>query len=364
MATPIQTELVSEEGLGLGAALGETNWWQAHPIIFYYLRRFALYLLTLWGSFTATFFFFRLIPGNPIAGFIGNLAQQQIVNVQSSQAVIDHYKQVFGLNGNLFQQYIRYMYQLVAHQTLGPSLISYPTDAGVLILQSLPWTIGLLSVAVVIAWVIGILAGALVGWTRGSPVSEFITNVSLALSHIPFYFLALILVFLLAYTLNVLPSSNAYDSSLLPALTPQFALSVLRHAILPAFSIVVISAAGWLISTRMLMITILGEDFLRFANAKGLDQGRIMRSYALRNVYLPQVTALGISLGMAFNGNVLIEQLFTYPGVGHLLVTAINQLDYDTIMGITMLAIFAVLTANLILDFILPFLDPRVAYVH
>lgn len=362
MAIQAPLEVMAEEALDIEQVLGEARWWQAHPVVLYYLRRIGLYVLTVWGSFTATFFFFRLIPGDPIAGFIGNLEQQQVTNVQATSAVINHYKQVFGLEGNLFQQYLHYMYELVVQRNLGPSLISFPTNAGVLIMQSLPWTIALLTTAVIIAWILGVLLGAVVGWTRKSPVSAGITNVSLALSHVPYYFLALILVFILAYSLNVLPSGNAYNPALSISLTPQFLFSVVRHAFLPAISIIIISVCGWIISTRMLMITILGEDYLRFARAKGLKPARIMRSYALRNVYLPQVTALGISLGFVFNGNVLVEQLFTYPGVGHLLVTAINELDYDTIMGITMLAIFSVLTANLILDLILPLLDPRVTY--
>lgn len=362
MAIQAPTTLPTTEALEVEQELGSGRWWERHPVALYYLRRLGWYLLTVWGAFTATFFFFRLIPGDPISGFIANLAQQNISNEQVSGSVVNHYKQVFGLEGNVFQQYVHYMYQLVVRHTLGPSLIAYPTDAGALIMQSLPWTIGLLAVATVIGWVVGIILGALVGWTRKSPVSGLVTNVSLALSHVPYYFLALILVFVLAYTLNVLPSANAYSASLAIGLTPAFLLSVVKHAFLPAISIVAISVCGWIISTRMLMVTILGEDFLRFANAKGLAPGRILRSYALRNVYLPQITAFGISLGFIFNGNVLVEQLFTYPGVGHLLVTAINQLDFDTIQGITMLAIFAVLTANLILDLLMPLLDPRVAY--
>ena len=137
---------------------------------------------------------------------------------------------------------------------------------------------------------------------------------------------------------------------------------MLKYGLLPGLSIVGIGAMGWILSTRMLMVPVLGEDYLVYAEAKGLKGRRILTSYALRNCYLPQITAFGISLGFIFNGNVLVEQLFNYPGLGTTLVTAIQQLDFNTIIGVTDMAIFSVLTAVLLLDLLLPLLDPRVKY--
>lgn len=335
-----------------------------HPVAAYLLRRFGLYLLTLWGSFTVTFFFFRMIPGDPIGAFIQSLASTQVYNVAASQELIQHYKQVFGLQGNLLQQYGHYMYQLFIMHDLGPALLDYPTHSQVIILRALPWTMGLLGLSAVIAWVFGLLLGALVGWRRNALSSRSLTNVALAFSHVPFYFVALLAIFFFAYRLNWFPAVAAYDSSIQPGLNPTFLGSVVHHGVLPAFSIVLIGVCNWLISTRMLIVSTLGEDYLTFADAKGLHPRRILLHYALRNAYLPQITALGISLGFIFNGNVLVETLFNYPGVGNLFVQAIGILDFDTIQGIVFLAIFAVLTANLFIDLLLPMLDPRVKYWH
>lgn len=337
-------------------------WLAAHPLLAYAVRRFIAYLITLWGSFTVTFFFFHLIPGNPIEGYIQSLQQKQMYGAHSSQDMVNYYKHIFGLDGNLLQQYFHYLNQLIVQHSLGPSLLSFPTPSEVLIARALPWTIGLLGLATLISWALGIVLGALIGWKRDKQTAEWATNLCIALSHVPYYFIALVLVFFVAYQLNLFPSTAAYDPNYDPGFTWGFITSVINHGFLPALSIVIIGVASWMLSTRMLMVTILGEDYLTFAEAKGLKPRQILMRYALRNCYLPQITGLGITLGAIFNGNVLVEQLFNYPGVGNLFVTAIQQLDFNTIQGIVALAIFGVLTANLILDLLLPVLDPRIKY--
>ncbi len=334
----------------------------SHPLLGYALRRFGLYLVELWGALTIAFFFFRLIPGDPVQTLIQTLRQNYVYNQQASEEVIARYQHEFGLDGNIFSQYLKYMKNLIIHQDLGPSLINYPTPAQDVIRHALPWTIGLLGISAVLAWLIGMAVGAIAGWRRGKLGSSIATNLSIALAHVPFFFVALILVYIFAYSMGVLPARSAYDSNLDPGFSLAFFGSLLKHGLLPGLSIVVIGAFGWILSTRMLMIPILGEDYLVYAEAKGLKPWRILNRYALRNCYLPQVTAFGISLGFIFNGNVLVEQLFNYPGLGTTLVTAINQLDFNTILGVTDIAIFSVLTAVLLLDLLLPLLDPRVKY--
>lgn len=333
-----------------------------HPLAAYGIRRFGLYLIEMWGALTIAFFFFRMIPGDPVQTFIQTLQQNYIYNQHASAAVVARYRHEFGLDGNIFAQYLHHMKKLIIDHDFGPSLINYPTPAQDVIMQSLPWTIGLLGISAAISWVIGLGAGALAGWRRGKPGAEVATNLSIALGHVPFYFVALILVYVFAYTLGWLPPRSAYDSNIPPAFSLHFIGSVLQHGILPALSIVLIGAFNWLLSTRMLMIPVLGEDYLTYAEAKGLRSSTILTRYALRNCYLPQVTAFGLSLGFIFNGNVLVEQLFNYPGLGGTLVTAIQQLDFNTILAVTDMAIISVLTINLILDLLLPFLDPRVKY--
>lgn len=341
---------------------GVRAWLSRHPLAAYAIRRLGLYVVELWGALTIAFFFFRLMPGDPINTLIQSLQQNYIYNQQASAEIIARYQHEFGLEGNLLSQYLKYMENLVLHGDLGPSLINYPTPAQDVILRALPWTIGLLGISAVLSWVIGIVVGAIAGWRRGKAGSAIITNLSIALAHVPFFFVALILVYVFAYTLGVLPARAAYDSNISPGLSLDFIGSVLKYGLLPGLSIVGIGAMGWILSTRMLMVPVLGEDYLVYAEAKGLKPWRILTRYALRNCYLPQVTAFGISLGFIFNGNVLVEQLFNYPGLGTTLVTAIQQLDFNTILGVTNMAIFSVLTAVLLLDLLLPLLDPRVKY--
>jgi peptide/nickel transport system permease protein len=341
---------------------GVRGWLAMHPLASYALRRFVLYVFTLWAAVSATFVFFHLIPGDPIGAYIQNLQTNHIYNASASQAVVDHYKEVFGLNGSLLQQYGHYLYQLVIKHDLGPSLINYPDSAQVVIGRALPWTMGLLFLSTIIAWVLGVLMGALAGWRRENPVSEIATYVSVAVSHIPFYFVGLLLVFYLSFKLDWFPSGYAYDANLHTGFNWTFISSVIHHGILPALSIVIVGALGNLIGMRQQMVMVLGEDYLNFAHAKGLRPWKVLRRYAIPNCYLPQITGLLISFGFIFNGNVLIEQLFNYPGVGHLLVAAIGQLDYNTVMGITNMSIFVVLTAVFLVDLILPLLDPRIKY--
>jgi peptide/nickel transport system permease protein len=338
------------------------RWWSAHPTAAYVIRRFGIYVVTLWAAITATFFFFRLIPGDPIGAYIQNLKQNYAYNAQASAKVVEHYKEIFGLDGNLLEQYLHFMRQLIFHLNFGPSLISYPDSAQSVIGAALPWTVGLLLLSTIIGWLLGIIAGAITAWRRDNPVSEAATYVAIAAAHIPFYFVGLLLLFVFAFMLGWFPSGYAYSSDLHPTISWQFISSVIYHGILPAASIVVVGIFGNMLGMRQQMITVLGEDYLSFARAKGLMPWHILRRYAVPNCYLPQVTGLLISFGFIFNGNILLENLFNYPGVGHLLVTAINQLDLNTVMGITDISIFVVITAVFVIDLILPLLDPRITY--
>ena len=332
-----------------------------NPMATYYLRRFGLYLITLWGSLSATFLFFRLLPGDPISGIISQLQTRgQYSSIDQSEAMVEHYRQEFGLDGSLLEQYVRYFERAILHFDFGPSVLSYPSPATDLILRSIPWTIGLIGVATLLGWSIGVVAGTFIAWKRHSRVSEWITNVALLLSHIPAYFLALVLIIFLAYRFELLPANGAYDATLKPSFSLDFVASVIKYGTLPVLATVIVAVANWLIGTRALVVSILGEDFLTFANAKGLSNRRILTDYVLRNAWLPQIAALGLALGSVVSGNVLIERLFRYPGVGNLLVDSVVIKDVNTAMAVVAMLIFLVLTINLIIDLSLPLIDPRV----
>ncbi len=296
------------------------------PLVGYYLRRIGLYLITLWGSLTATFFFFRFLPGDPVSGVVAQMQTQRASNsnVTASQAVVDYYIKQFGMDGPLWEQYVRYFQRVLFHFDFGPSILSYPTPATDLITRALPWTIGLL------------------------------------LSNIPAYFVALMLIIFVSYRWHLLPPTGAYNNRLDPSWSLEFILSLIRYGTLPVVATAIVGIAGWIISTRALTVSILGEDFLTYANARGLTARRILFSYVLRNAWLPQIAALGISLGSVVSGNVLIERLFRYPGVGNLLVDSVVINDVNTAMAVVSMLILLVLTINLVVDLILPLVDPRV----
>lgn len=363
MAIQVPVEVVEASAVdALPSQAGRTR---LPPTLLYVARRFGLYLVTLWGAFTASFFFFRLIPGDPIGAIVAQLEQQgQYGGQGGSQAITEYYRKVFGLDGNLWTQYTHYLDRIFLHRDFGPSIISYPVPAATLIFRALPWTLGLLGSATILAWLVGVLGGTFVGWARRSRFAGFITNFALLISHVPAYFVALFLLFFFAYRNPLFPPNSAYDASLNIGLNGPFIASVVKHAIIPVVATALVGACNWLITTRTLVISILGEDYLTFAGAKGLSAGRILNRYVLRNAWLPQITALGITLGAVINGNVLVERLFRYPGIGNLLVDAILVKDVNTAQGIILLLIFLVLTLNLIIDLCLPLFDPRVKYVR
>ena len=321
----------------------------------YVARRFAAFLLTILGSFTLAFFFFRLIPGNPLGALLVTLQQQYSYTSADAANYVNSYREAFGLDLPLYAQYFRYIGNVLFRFDLGPSLLAFPTPA-----QALPWTIGLLGLTVILSWFIGLILGGVLGWRRNTRWSQFFTTVAVGFSQIPQYIVAILLVFLLAYTLNWLPSRDAYAAGVTPGFNWPFIGSVVRHGLIPGLAMVIVSLAGWIISTRSLMVLILGEDYLLYAQAKGLSERRIFTHYALRNTLLPQVTGLAISLGFIINGALLVETLFNYPGIGSLLARAVGVLDYNTIQGIVLISIVSVLAANFLLDILLPLLDPRI----
>jgi peptide/nickel transport system permease protein len=336
-----------------------------NPTARYVLRRLGLYVITLWGSLTASFLFFRMLPGDPIAGIIAQLQTRgQYASIDSSQDMVEHYRKEFGLDGSLGEQYVRYYQKVLTQFDFGPSVLSYPTPATDLILRALPWTLALIGVATLLGWFIGVVLGTFTAWKRKSRWAEWTTNTALVFSHIPAYFVALVLIIFLAYRWSLLPPSGAYDTRLQPSWSWDFIASAIKYGTLPVLATVIVAVANWMLSTRALVVSILGEDFLTFANAKGLTPRRILSAYVLRNAWLPQIAALGMAMGGVVSGNVLIERLFRYPGVGNLLVDSVIIKDVNTAMAVVTLLIFMVLTINLIIDLTLPFFDPRVKFTN
>jgi peptide/nickel transport system permease protein len=331
----------------------------SRKMLYYIIKRLIIFVVTAFISFSAVFFFLRMIPGDPITRYVRMLERMYSYS-QTSLKIIKEWKALYGLEGDIFTQYVRYVERVFLHFDLGPSFVAFPTPVQNLILARLPWTIALLGTATVISWSIGTVIGAFVGWKKGSKIDSALFTVALCFSQIPYYVSAIFLVLVLSYMFGLFPSRFAFSSNIQIGFNIAFIWSLIYHSFLPALSLVLTSLFGWLLSARFITITILGEDYLIFAQAKGLKKIRLLNRYVLRNALLPQLTGLAMSLGFIVNGFYLVEWIFQYPGIGGLLQTAINIIDYNTIQGITLMSIFIVLAANFIMDLIYPLIDPRI----
>ena len=326
----------------------------------YLAERLVIFVATIFISVTVVFFVPRLVPGDPLGAIFINLAS--VGGSLGAADLVEEYRRLFGLDKSLWEQYISFLREL-ARGNLGYSISSFPSQVSDLLRSSLPWTIGLLTVTTLISWVLGSLVGAVVGW-KGSKSRFFqaLVPIALILYTTPYYILAIILVFLFAFYWRIFPLSGAYTVGLEPQLSLEFALDVIRHATLPALSIILVSLGWWFLSMRSLITTLKGEDYILQAEAKGLPDRWILWGYAFRNALLPQATGLAISLGHIVGGALITEVIFAYPGVGWLIYNAIKSLDFPVIQGSVLLIIFAVALANFFIDIASPLIDPRIRY--
>ena len=329
-----------------------------------YLRyiggRFAILVITVFISITIVFLVPRLVPGDPMGAILLNMAS--VGGSRGATALVEEYTRIFGLDQPLWEQYLRFLRELV-RGNLGYSIGSFPSHVSDLLRLSLPWTIGLLTVTTLVSWVLGSVMGAVVGWRgRKSRFFQGLVPVALLLYTTPYYILALILVFLFAFYWRIFPISGAYSVAASPEWSLEFALDVLHHAALPALSIILVSLGWWFLSMRSLIKTLKGEDYILNAEAMGLKERRILWGYAFRNALLPQATGLAISLGHIVGGALITEVIFAYPGIGWLIFNAIKSLDFPVIQGGVLIIILAVAMANFLIDIAYPFIDPRIRY--
>lgn len=327
-----------------------------------YLRylgaRALLWLVTILVAVTVVFVVPRLVPGDPMDAMLGRLAAAG-ASLNAPQ-LIAQYRELFGLDRSISEQYVSFLREL-ARGNFGYSINNFPSNVTDIVIPAIPWTMGLLTVTTIFSWTLGSLIGAVVGWTGGrSRFFQALVPIALVLYTTPYYILALILIFLFAFTWPIFPLSGALSVGVRPELTVKFALDVLRHGALPALSIVLVSLGWWFLSMRSLISSQKGEDYILFAEAKGLPDGHILWKYAFRNALLPQATGLALSLGHIVGGALITEVIFAYPGLGWVIYTAIKSLDFPVIQGSVLLLIVAVTTTNFVIDLAYPLIDPRI----
>lgn len=319
-------------------------------------RRIGFFVVTLWAALTFNFFLPRLMPGNPALAMLSRFESRGHLGPQSLHTL----EIAFGLNHqqSLFQQYWAYLGNC-ATGNFGISYTFFPDSVGREIAQALPWTIGLVGVTTVVTFIFGTFIGLVSAWFRGGKMDSIFPPLFVILSGFPYFWFALLAILLFGVTLNWLPISGGYDTTLIPGFNSTFILSVLRHSILPAVTIVLTSLGGWALTMRNNTITVVAEDYVRMARAKGIRQWKIMWHYAGRNAIMPNLTGFGIALGFVVSGAVLVEYVFNYPGLGWMLLDAVSNEDYPLMQALFLLITVAVLVAVLAVDILTVFLDPR-----
>jgi peptide/nickel transport system permease protein len=316
------------------------------------LRRLGFYVIAAWVALTANFFIPRAMPGNAVQAIMSKYPNLQPSAYKALQAMLG-----VGHAGSLWHQYVTYLSDVMQFN-FGTDVSQYPAQVSTLLGQTIPWTLTLVGTATVIAFALGTAAGILAGWRRGGWLDRFMPGL-MFLQAMPYFFLALLLIEALAIKTHVFPVGQGYDGGLVPGWNGAFIASAIRHSLLPAFTIVITSVAGWMLQMRNVMITTAGEDYVMAAQAKGLASRRVVVSYAARNAILPQLQGFGLALGFVVSGALIMEIVFAYPGIGLLLLNAVTSDDFPMMQAIFLVITFAVLLANLIVDVLIVVVDPR-----
>jgi peptide/nickel transport system permease protein len=321
------------------------------------LRRILFYVFALWVALTLNFLLPRLMPGDPIGGVLQHLSPSQI---QANPGIIQTYRALLGGGkGTIWEDYVTYLHRL-SHLNFGISTSNYPAPVSEVIGRTLPYSIILVGVAFLLAFIIGTLIGMIAGWKRGGTVDTLFVPTLMGLSAFPAFFTALLGVYFLGIKLQWFPIQHAYDSGLIPGFNWAFLSSAFRHAQLPILVIIAAFAGGWVLNMRTVMITTIGEDYIAMAHAKGLKDRRVMTRYAGRNAILPPLNGFAAQFAGAVGGLVFIEYVFSYPGAGLTLQQAALGNDYPLTQALLLVFAVCVIAANFIMDLLNFILDPRV----
>jgi len=318
------------------------------------LRRAGFFLLTLWVAVTLNFFLPRMMPGNPaiamMAKFRGKISGQELKTLET----------IFGAGSgqSLPSQYVHYLGDIFTGN-FGTSLFYFPTPVGTVVGGAIWWTMGLVGVTTILAFLLGTGVGIIAAWRRGGVLDGIAPPLLVITSAIPYFWVGMMFILIFGLKLRWLPWSGGFDISDTPAWTASYIGDVFEHAVLPALALLITTIGTWTLTMRNNMVTTLAEDYVRMARAKGLRPHRVMLNYAARNAILPNLTGFAMSLGFVVGGAILIEYVFNYPGVGYMLLQAVENEDYPLMQALFLLITVAVLVAILLADIATAIFDPR-----
>ncbi|ASJ16105.1 peptide ABC transporter permease [Thermococcus chitonophagus] len=318
----------------------------------YLKRKIVVYLLTFFFAVTLNWLLPRLMPGNPIEIMINSALG---LSPQERQTLLQFYEELYGLNKPLYAQFISFWKSLLTGN-LGYSIL-YRAPVTDLIKHALPYDIAILLPAIVLSWIIGNWLGALAG--KNKKYDKYVMPLFYFLASIPYFWFAMLLVYVVGVKLGWLPYQGAYSPDLVPSLSLTFIADFLKHWILPFLSLFIVMIGSWAIGMRNMIIYELEADYVRYLEALGASE-KLMTKHAYRNAILPQVTGLALQLGLMVAGAIATEIVFNYPGVGVLLMRAALSQDYFLLQGGFLMIVIAVLVANFVIDIVYAFIDPRV----
>jgi peptide/nickel transport system permease protein len=322
----------------------------------WFARRLAFYVFALWVALTINFLLPRLMPGSPIGGILQHLSPSQI---SANPGIIKTYEALLGGgNSSIWHDYVTYLHRII-HFNFGISTSNYPAPVSTVVGRTLPYSIFLVGVAFVLAFLVGTLIGMVAAWRRGGAVDNVVVPIFMTLTALPGFFTALLGLYFLGLKLHWFPIQHAYDTSLSPGFNWAFLSSAFRHAQLPILVILVAFAGGWVLNMRAVMINTIGEDYVTMGHAKGLRDRRVMTRYAGRNAILPPLNGFAPLFASAVGGLVFVEFIFSYPGAGYTLQEAVLGNDYALAQALLVVFSVCVIFANLIMDVLNLVLDPR-----
>ena len=327
--------------------------------LLYVLKRFGQFVLVVFIGINLTFLIIHISPIDPVEASVSAMTAFSSSQPEAVELMRKSLKELYGLQGTPFDQYIVFWKRILVAD-FGPSLSAFPTPVSTLIGRALPWTVGLLLVATVLSWVLGNVIGGLAGYYRNNRLLKLVGVIFMALNPVPYYIVAFILLIVFGYLWPILPLTGAYRMNMQPGYRLDFILSVVLHSLLPILSLVLVGIGGWFLGMRALVSNIVTEDYVVYAELGGVSRTRILASYVMRNALMPQVTGLAIVLGSIFNGAIITEVVFGYPGLGRLLVSGVETGDYSLVLGVTTVSIITVSTAVFLIDLLYPLLDPRI----
>lgn len=322
----------------------------------YFLTKFLWFIVTLIAAFILNFILPRLMPGDPVAAIVSHMAQG-MTNTSGVQAIYEQYAKLFGTNKPMIQQFFIYV-QNVFRGDFGFSFSQYPRTVADVLKASIWWTVALQFPAIIVGWFLGNTLGALAAYLRGG-FDRFIMPISIFLSNLPAFGMAIILLVIFAVGLGWFPTSGGYGFDLIPNMSWKFIWSVIVHYQLPFWSIVIITIGGQAIGMRSMSIYELNADYVKYSRFMGIKDRKII-GYVFRNAILPQITGLALSIGTMIGGALVAEIIFSYPGLGSTILSAVLGQDYPLISATTLIITIMLLTANFLIEIIYGVLDPRI----